>query len=117
MPNIWLSALCIGISRIAMGSNNVLNRTMLLVHVPDRLRGRIFSTIEMMQNSAMMLSMAAASVAIDYLPIRTIGVIAGCLSASTSVFWFWADMAGKLPKPPHEEPAEEKEYQHAVIPA
>ena len=54
MPTIWLSALCIGISRIAMGSNNVLNRTMLLTHVPDRLRGRIFSTIDMMLNAMMM---------------------------------------------------------------
>jgi len=116
MPTIWLSALCIGISRVAMGSNNVLNRTMLLTHVPDRIRGRVFSTTEMMLNAAMMVSMAAASVATDYVPIRTIGVIAGCLSASTSIFWLWADLAGKLPEPPTEIPAEEQDYESTVTP-
>lgn len=102
MPTIWLSALCIFLSRIAMGSNNVLNRTMLLTHVPDRFRGRVFSTTEMMLNGAMMVSVALASVGTDHLPIRTIGVIAGCLSASTAVFWLWADWAGKLREPPSE---------------
>jgi MFS family permease len=114
MPTIWLSSLCIGISRIAMGSNNVLNRTILLTHVPDRLRGRIFSTVDMMLNAMMMISMGAASVATDHLPIRTIGVIAGCFSASTSVFWLWADLAGKLPEPPVEAGPEEEDYESAV---
>ena len=116
MPTIWLAALCIGISRIAMGSNNVLNRTMLLTHVPDRLRGRIFSTTEMMLNAMMMVSMGAASVATGHLPIRTIGVIAGCFSASTSIFWLWADLAGKLPEPPREEEPEQEDYESAVTP-
>jgi hypothetical protein len=105
MPVIGLSALCIGISRIAMGSNNVLNRTMLLTHVPDRFRGRIFSTTEMMLNATMMLSVALASLATDHAPIRSIGVVAGLLSASTSIGWLWADMAGKLREPrPELEP-------------
>ena len=116
MPTIWLSALCIGMSRIAMGSNNVLNRTMLLTHVPDRLRGRIFSSIDMMLNAMMMISMGAASVATDRLPIRTIGVIAGCFSASTSFFWLWADMAGKLREPPREAEQEKEDYEPAVTP-
>lgn len=106
MPNIWLSSLFVGISRIAMGSINVLNRTMLLTHVPDRYRGRVFSTAEMMMNTTMLLSLALASVATDYFPIRTIGAIAGCLSASTAFFWIWADKSGRLPEP-EPEPAPE----------
>lgn len=116
MPTIWLSSLCIGISRIAMGSNNVLNRTLLLTHVPDRLRGRVFSTVDMMLNVMMMISMAAASVATDVLPIRTIGVIAGCFSASTSLFWAWADLAGKLVEPPREPAPEEEDFEPAAAP-
>ncbi|MBV8817244.1 MAG: MFS transporter, partial [Acidobacteriaceae bacterium] len=117
MPTIALSSLCIFLSRVAMGSNNVLNRTMLLTHVPDRLRGRIFTTTEMMLNSTMMLSVALASAATDHIDIRTVGVIAGCLSASTSVFWWWADMAGKLREPqPESKPAEE-DYESPVTPA
>lgn len=98
-PTIWLSSLFVGISRVAMGSINVLNRTMLLTHVPDHYRGRVFTTAEMMMNSTMLLSLALASVATDYFPIRTVGAIAGCLSASTALFWFWADKAGKMPEP------------------
>lgn len=110
MPSMWLSAICIALSRMAMGSNNVLNRTMLLTHVPDHFRGRIFSTTEMITNAAMMLSLAAASVATGHVPVRTIGVVAGCLSASTAIFWFWADKAGKLPEPPLVEAGENDEF-------
>jgi MFS family permease len=116
MPTIWLASLCIGLSRMAMGSNNVLNRTMLLTHVPDRFRGRIFSLSDMMLNATMMISVALASVATDRLPIRTIGVIAGCLSASTSLFWLGADVAGKLTEPPPEPGAEDEKFESAITP-
>jgi MFS family permease len=117
MPVIGLSALCIGISRIAMGSNNVLNRTMLLTHVPDQFRGRIFSTTEMMLNATMMLSVALASLATDHAPIRSIGVVAGLLSASTSVGWLWADLAGKLREPQPELEPDKAGYEAPVTPA
>jgi MFS family permease len=115
-PTIWLSALAVGVSRVAMGSNNVLNRTMLLTHVPDQFRGRVFSTVEMMLNSVMMISMALSSVVTNRLGIRTVGVIAGLLSGSTAVFWALANAAGKLPEP-RPEPADEEQYESAVTPA
>lgn len=117
MPNIWLSSVFIGISRLAMGSNNVLNRTMLLTHVPDRLRGRIFSTNEMIVNAIMMISMSAASIATLSFSIRTIAVVAGCFSASTAVFWFWADKAGKLPEPAPEPAEDQEDYKPTATPA
>ena len=70
----------------------------------------------MMLNAMMMISMGAASVATDHLPIRTIGVIAGCFSASTSIFWLWADLAGKLTEPPLEPAPEEEDYEAPVSP-
>ena len=87
MPTIWLAAALIALSRIAMGSNNVLNRTMLLTHVPDHFRGRVFSTTDMMMNATMMISLTVASVATTLFPIRGIGVVAGLLSGSTAIFW------------------------------
>jgi MFS family permease len=117
MPSIWLAAAFIGISRVAMGSTNVLNRTMLLTHVPDQFRGRVFSTAEMMMNSTMMLSLAAASAATTILPLRVIGVAAGLLSASTAIFWGIADVTGKLREPqPESKPAEEEGYESPVTP-
>ncbi len=116
MPDIWLASLCIGASRVAMGSNNVLNRTVLLTHVPDRLRGRIFSLTDMMLNGTMMISVALASAATDYISIRSVGVIAGILSASTSIFWLSADLRGKLVEPPLETELESTEYESVVTP-
>ena len=87
------------LSRIAMGTNNVLNRTILLTHVPDRYRGRVFTTVEGLLNATMLVSLGAASAATVHYPIRTVGVIAGLLSASTAVFWAWAVWANKLPEP------------------
>ncbi len=116
MPNIWLACIFIALSRLGMGSNNVLNRTMLLTHVPDRYRGRIFSTNEMIVSAAMMVSMTAASLASTSVPLRTIGIVAGCLSASTAVFWLWADLAGKLPEPAAESGGAEDSYESPVTP-
>lgn len=117
MPTIGLSTIFIALSRLAMGSNNVLNRSMLLTHVPDQFRGRVFSTSEMIVNAAMMLSLTAASIATKSVPIRTIGVVAGCLSASTAVFWFWADAAGKLTEPQVQAVEAEDDYESPVTPA
>ena len=116
MPTITLASLFIGVSRIAMGSNSVLNRTVLLTHVPDRLRGRIFSLTEMMLNGTMMISVALASAATDYISIRMVGVIAGVLSASTSLFWWWADTRGKLVEPRLELEPESTEYETTITP-
>ena len=98
--NLWNALFFITLSRVAMGCNNVLNRTMLLTHVPDAYRGRVFTTIDAMMNGTMMASLSVASVAtLTYHP-RVIGVVAGFVSASTSVFWLWAQLAGKLTEPP-----------------
>jgi MFS family permease len=117
MPTIWLSLIFITLSRISMGLNNVLNRTMLLQHVPDFLRGRVFTTVEMMMHATMMLSLGAASWASAIYPIRTIGVIAGALSASTALFWAWADATGRLAEPPRDDTASDLELAEPVTPS
>jgi MFS family permease len=96
MPTIATSLIFIALSRVAMGMNNVLNRTMMLTHSDDAYRGRVFATAEMLLNATMMASLALAGWATAVYPIRTIGVIAGALSTSVALFWIWADAAGKL---------------------
>lgn len=95
-----LGGICfIALSRIAMGANNVQNRTMLLTHTPDRMRGRIFSTAEAMNNATMMVSMSVASIATIHYSPRDIGFVAGIFSTSTALPWAWATFARKLPEP------------------
>ncbi len=104
--NLWNAIFFITLSRVAMGCNNVLNRTMLLTHVPDQYRGRVFTTIDAMSNGTMMASLAVASVATLHYDPRSIGIVAGFLSASTAFFWLWAQLAGYLKEPHREEEGE-----------
>ncbi len=99
VPSLAGALFLIALSRVAMGINNVLNRTALLTHVPDHFRGRVFTTVDTMTNVTMIFSLSAAGVATGHASIRTVGALAGILSTVTTLFWAWADFRGKLPEP------------------
>ena len=91
---IWMM-----LSRVGMAVTSVLNNSQLLVHTPDQFRGRIFATLESLRWSVMILSMAAAGIASQYVGPRTIGIVAGALGSVTAILWAWADWSGHLPEP------------------
>jgi len=94
-----LALLFMAVSRGSVAVSSVLNWSKLLKHVDDRFRGRVFSTIETLNWSTMMLSMMAAGAASQYFSIRLIGACSGLLSSSTAIFWGWANWRGRLPEP------------------
>ena len=75
----------IALSRAAVAVSSVLNWSLLLRHVDDAYRGRVFATNESLVWSTMMLSMlggrAGVSQSVDP---RTIGVVSGLLSSCTA---------------------------------
>jgi hypothetical protein len=77
----------------------VLNNTQLLRHTPDEFRGRVFSTLESLRWAIMIVSMAAAGIASQYVSPRTIGLIAGALGVATALIWAWMDGTGRLREP------------------
>jgi MFS family permease len=87
------------LSRIGMATTTVLNNTQLLRHTADRFRGRVFATMEWIRSSVMIVSMAAAGVASQYVSPKAIGLVAGSLGVATALAWAWADGAGKLVEP------------------
>lgn len=99
MRNFQMAMLFLAVSRAAVAVSSVLNMSQLLRHVSDEFRGRVFATMESMQWSTMMLSMAAAGAASTSWSPRTIGVVSGLLSSSTAFFWLWANWTGRLPEP------------------
>ena len=99
MRRYWLALVFIALSRAAVAVSSVLNMTQLLRHVPDTYRGRVFSTIESLTWSVMMLSMMAAGVASQYHDPRSIGAISGILSSTTALAWGLLDVTGRLPEP------------------
>lgn len=92
-----------GLSRASVAISSVLNWSNLLKHVEDRFRGRVFSTVETMNWSTMMLSMLAAGTASQVYDTRLIGAASGILSSSTAIFWGWANWTGRLPEPVSQE--------------
>ncbi len=94
-----LALLFMAISRASVAVSSVLNWSKLLRHVEDRYRGRVFSTIETLNWSTMMLSMTAAGTASEYFSIRLIGACSGLLSSSTALLWGWMNWSGRLTEP------------------
>jgi len=95
----WLVLLFIALSRAGMGVAGVLNTTLLLRHVPDTYRGRVFATIESITWGTMMLSMAVTGYATTRWDPRTIATAAGVAGLSAAVIWIIADWNGKLKEP------------------
>ena len=94
-----IALLLMMLSRVGMAVTSVLNNAQLLRHTPDQFRGRVFSTLESLRWSSMILSMAAAGIASQYCSPRTIGLIAGALGLATALAWAWLDSTGRLPEP------------------
>lgn len=107
MPTMAGAVVCILVSRVAMGMNNVLNRSMLLHQVPNAYRGRIFTTVELLMSVTMAASMGVASLALAVYSIRTVALLAGAVTTLTAVFWAGANWAGYLRAPELEEREEE----------
>jgi MFS family permease len=117
MRDFQMALLFLAISRSAIAVSSVLNMSQLLRHVSNEFRGRVFATMETMQWSTMMLSMAGAGVASQTWSPRTIGVFSGLLSSSTAFFWLWANWTGRLPEPAREgvEPEEIEVHGDPVV--
>ncbi|MFN7993761.1 MAG: MFS transporter [Bryobacteraceae bacterium] len=105
-----LAFICL--SRVGMAVSSVLNYSQLLRHTPDRFRGRVFSTMETLRWSIMMISMALAGICSQYYSPRAIGTVAGILSSFTAVFWAWADWSGRIPEPEEQAVREVVEASH-----
>jgi MFS family permease len=96
----WTAALIwMMMSRVGMAVTSVLNNTQLLRHTPDEFRGRVFSTLESLRWAIMVVSMAAAGIASQYVSPRTIGLVAGALGVATALVWAWMDGTGRLREP------------------
>ena len=89
----------IAVSRAAISISSVLNNGQLLRHVDNEYRGRVFSTMESMVWSTMMLSMMGAGIASQHYSPRIIGVWAGILTSLTAVFWAWGTLTDRLREP------------------
>lgn len=94
-----IALMWIALSRAAVGVSSVLNWSLLLRHVDDAYRGRVFSTNDSLVWATMMMSMMAAGIASQSVDPRVIGAVSGVLSSCTALYWLGADRAGLLVEP------------------
>jgi predicted MFS family arabinose efflux permease len=98
-PTFAAALVFIALSRASVSISSVLNTGQLLRHVSNDYRGRVFATIESWTWTTMMVSMALAGLASDYVSPRTIGAVSGVLSSTTAFWWGWANWKNRLPEP------------------
>jgi MFS family permease len=114
MEHFGWALVFIALSRASVAVTSVLNMTLLLRHVANEFRGRVFATNESLVWATMMLSMLAAGLASRHVDPRVIGLWSGVLSSLTAVYWLWADRAGLLREPQLEAVREEVEVRPEV---
>ena len=98
-PTFAAALFFIAVSRASVAVSSVLNTGQLLRHVSNDYRGRVFATIESWTWTTMMVSMALAGLASEYVSPRTIGAVSGVLSSTTAIWWGWANWSKRLPEP------------------
>jgi MFS family permease len=93
-PGLGMGLIWMALSRVAMGVNQIIGITLLMRVVPEKLRGRTFSTREAVVIFAMVLSMLLAGVGQQYVGARTIGLMSGLLTLTTGLIWIAANLFG-----------------------
>lgn len=86
-PWFWLVLLLVVVAHLAGGGNWVMSSYALQLEVPDDLRGRVFSTDQMIVSVSMSVSMLLAGALTDLLDPRSALAICGGLTLVYGLVW------------------------------
>ena len=117
MPTLWLAALMLFLSRFIIALEFALQETLMMRALPDRLRGRVFTTDRAAEISIMSASTFVAGWALHAITPRGLTIIAGLLSASPGIMWLSLFALGRLRLPPAPAEAQEEaeEAKEAIL--
>ena len=88
MPNLWLFALLMFVSRVIVGVEYAVQETMFQRSLPDYIRGRISTLDRGAELTVFGLMSYAAGGLMFYITPQTLTVMSGILSALSGVVWF-----------------------------
>lgn len=108
MPTLWLAALMFFLSRFIIALEFALQETLMMRALPDRLRGRVFTTDRAAEIAVMSASTFVAGWALHAITPRSLTIISGLLAASPGIMWLALFALGKLRLPPSPEEAREE---------
>jgi Na+/melibiose symporter-like transporter len=89
MPNLWLVAFFVFISRAIVGVEYAVQETMFQRSLPDYIRGRISTLDRGAEMTVFGLSIYLSSLAVYKISPQMLTVISGILSASSGLVWFF----------------------------
>jgi MFS family permease len=88
IPWFWLLLVVVAFAHISGGGNWVMSSYALQLVVPDRLRGRVFSTDQMIASIAISISVLLAGVLVDVLDPRATLAVCGGLTLCYGLVWY-----------------------------
>jgi MFS family permease len=98
MPNLWLVAFFVFISRAIVGVEYAVQETMFQRSLPDYIRGRISTLDRGAEMTIFGLSIYLSSLAVYKISPQMLTVISGILSASAGLVWFFRNSAKEKEK-------------------
>lgn len=87
-PWFWLLLVVVAFAHISGGGNWVMSSYALQLVVPDRLRGRVFSTDQMIVSISIAMSVLLAGVLVDVLDPRATLAVCGGLTLCYGLVWY-----------------------------
>ena len=88
MPNVWLVALFMILSRIVVGAEFAVQETLFQRSLPDYIRGRITTLDRGAEITIFSFSSYLAGVSLGFISAQLLTVISGLLSAGSGAVWF-----------------------------
>lgn len=99
MPGLVPFAGTILVSRAILAIEFGVQETMMMRVLPDKLRGRVFTTDRALELTTMSISMLVAGSILTRIGAREMVVVSGLLAASPGVIWLLAMWRGRLEVP------------------
>jgi MFS family permease len=87
MPNLWLMALLFATSRVLLSAEYAVQDTVLLVALPDELRGKVYIIDRALELGTFSLSALASGALFALLPWRAVPAISGLLMGAPGLVW------------------------------
>lgn len=121
MPNLWLAAVLMLVSRALLGVEFAVQETLLMRLVPDGLRGRVSTTDRAMEIFVISVSTGIAGWSLHVISPRVLTILSGLLSATPGIVWLLLVASRRLAVPElsavAKEEAEEKPEETAFASA
>lgn len=97
MPNVWLVAVFLILSRVIVGAEFAVQETIFQRTLPDYIRGRITTLDRGAEITVFSLSGYLAGVSLNFISAQLLTVISGLLAGSSGAVWFLRSSRFQVP--------------------